>query len=115
MIAGHSHFVAINDGEVIGWSDVQPLLGEMRAHCGVLGIGIAKKARGQGIGRKLMETAIAKAKLRGLTRIGLTVRADNLVAQSLYKSMGFVVEGTQRKGWQLRGEYFDVYHMALVE
>jgi ribosomal protein S18 acetylase RimI-like enzyme len=39
----------------------------------------------------------------------------NVVAQSLYKSLGFSVEGLRRKAWQLRDEYFDVYQMARVE
>ena len=112
---GHSHFIAVGDGEVIGWCDVLPMFGEMRAHCGVLGLGVAKSARGKGVGRKLITAALAKARARGITRVELTVRADNLVAQSLYKSLGFAVEGLQHKAWQLRGEYFDVNHMALVE
>lgn len=112
---GHSHFVAIAGPEVIGWCDVLPLFGEMRVHCGVLGIGVAKAARGQGVGHKLILAALAKARAPGITRVELTVRADNLVAQSLYKSLGFVVEGLQHNAWQLRGEYFDVYQMALIQ
>lgn len=64
------------------------------------------------------ESSIArqrKARARGITRVELTVRADNLVAQSLYKSLGFVVEGVQHNAWQLRDEYFDVYQMALIQ
>ena len=34
--AGHAHFVAVNVGQVVGWCDVLPLMGQMRAHAGVL-------------------------------------------------------------------------------
>ncbi|UGQ46943.1 GNAT family N-acetyltransferase [Massilia endophytica] len=66
-------------------------------------------------GRSLIEAAIARAVDNGMSRIELTVRADNHVAQALYRSLGFEFEGTQRKAWRLRGEYFDVHHMALLK
>lgn len=112
---GHSHFVALLDEEVIGWCDVLPLFGEMRAHCGVLGLGVAKNYRGHGVGRKLITAALAKASVRGIERVELTVRVDNIAAQSLYKSLGFVVEGLQHNAWRLRSEYFDVYQMARLQ
>ncbi|MBM3116140.1 GNAT family N-acetyltransferase [Jeongeupia naejangsanensis] len=112
--SNHSHFVAVENGTVIGWCDVFPLPGEMRAHCGVLGIGVAKAFRGKGVGRTLIEAAIEKARNRGITRIELTVRADNLTARNLYEKLGFLVEGLQRNGWRLHGQYFDVHHMALI-
>jgi RimJ/RimL family protein N-acetyltransferase len=51
----------------------------------------------------------------GLTRIELTVHADNLRAIALYKSVGFQQEGVLRDASRIDGEYIDSLAMALVE
>ena len=112
---GHAHFVAIQDSQVLGWCDVLPLFGQMRSHVGVLGMGVTAAERGKGVGNALIRAAIAKAIDRGLSRVELTVHSENHVAQALYRSVGFVHEGTQRQGWHLDGQYFDVHRMAMVQ
>lgn len=112
---GHSHFVAVREHLILGWCDVLPLFGHMRSHAGVLGMGVSAAERGKGIGKALIQAAIAKATDRGLSRIELTVHSEYPVAQALYKSVGFVHEGTQRKGWYLDGHYFDVHYMARLQ
>jgi ribosomal-protein-alanine N-acetyltransferase len=42
-----------------------------------------------GIGRRLLEAAIAEGRLRGARTCVLEVRASNLIAQSLYVTYGF--------------------------
>ena len=112
--AGHIHFVAVRAERLVGWCDILPLIGQMRAHAGVLGMAVAADSRGQGIGRQLIQAALAQAAERSLTRVELTVHSENVNAQALYKSVGFELEGTQRRGWCLDGQYFDVHYMARV-
>jgi ribosomal protein S18 acetylase RimI-like enzyme len=112
---GYAHFVAIRDQCLVGWCDALPLPGQMRSHVGVLGMGVAAEERGKGVGRALIQAAIGKAADQGLSRIELTVHSENRVAQELYRSMGFVHEGTQREGWCLDGRCFDVYSMAKIQ
>ncbi|MCG8697110.1 MAG: GNAT family N-acetyltransferase [Bacteroidales bacterium] len=45
--------------------------------------------RGKGVGKALMNEIIAKAKSLDCGKITLEVREDNIVAQNLYKSVGF--------------------------
>lgn len=59
----------------------------------VLGIGLRERAQGLGWGRLLMEALLAEADARNLPQVYLTVLKDNLRAQNLYESVGFVVEG----------------------
>lgn len=108
------HFVALLDGAVVGWCDVLPVLGQAREHMGVLGIGLLPSARHRGLGRALMTAAIEKAWRRGLTRIELSVRADNLNARALYERMGFRHEGLQRQAFRVDGQYIDSHAMALL-
>jgi len=107
-------FVAVEDGNVVGWCDVLPRPGDARAHVGVLGIGLVPAARHRGIGRRLMQAAIAKAWAKGLTRIELSVRVDNANARALYEDLGFVLEGLNRNALRIDGQYFDNYAMALL-
>ena len=115
LAGGHSHFVAMQEQRVVGWCDVLPQMGQMRSHAGVLGMGVAANARGQGVGKALIQAAIAQAHARGLSRIELTVHSENHVAQGLYRSVGFVQEGTLRKAWFYNGQYFDVHLMAKLQ
>jgi len=52
-------------------------------------IAVSERSRGRGLGRQLMGRLLAEATDRGARSIFLEVRADNPVAQSLYRSLGF--------------------------
>ena len=112
--SGSPYFVAVADTKVVGWCDVSLLMGESRAHIGVLGVGLLPAFRHQGLGRKLMEAAIAKSWSNGLTRIELNVREDNHNAKSLYERLGFENEGLHRKGSVVGNEVHNVWAMALL-
>lgn len=108
------HFIAISDGKVIGWCDISSLHRPVFAHSGTLGIGILAPYRGQGIGGKLIHTALNRAKLIGLTRIELSVRENNKPAITLYKKFGFVVEGLHKNAVRIGTEYENHISMALL-
>src|SRR3954468_24173925 len=56
---GHPQFVAVSaNSEVVGWCDVIPLSRLSQAHRGVFGVGLLPQFRGQGIGTKLIRTAL---------------------------------------------------------
>ena len=107
-------YVALVDGEVAGWCDILPTHGEARAHVGILGIGLVPSARHRGLGAALMQATLAKAWSKGLSRIELTVRTDNLNAKALYERMGFKTEGLNRRAFLVDGAFYDTYSMALL-
>lgn len=53
---------------------------------------VAEPYRGQGLGRRLMETAEEWAIQQGLPRISLAVGSANRLGQRLYESLGYAVE-----------------------
>ena len=112
--ADSPYFVALSGEKVVGWCDVSPVMGESRAHIGVLGIGLLPEVRRKGVGRRLMEAAIARSWSKGLTRIELSVREDNLNAKVLYERLGFEVEGLRRQASVLGSDVHDVWAMALL-
>lgn len=114
LSADAPYFVALADERVVGWCDVSPVMGQSRSHIGILGIGLLAEARHQGLGARLLAAAIAKSWSKGLTRLELTVREDNLNAKALYEKFGFAHEGIRRRGSVVGNESHDVYAMALL-
>jgi len=111
---GMPRFVALSGGEVVGWCDVQRKHIPSMAHSGVLGMGVLAPHRGKGIGRALLAAALLAARERGMTRVELTVRTDNLRARKLYESFGFTVEGLCRAYMKVDGAEVDSYLMSLL-
>jgi RimJ/RimL family protein N-acetyltransferase len=112
---GFPQFVALAANDVVGWCDVIPKPRAVHAHSGVLGMGLLPEWRGQGHGRALIAATLDAARRFGLTRIELTVYADNVRAIALYRSVGFQQEGVLKDAALIDGVYLDSLLMALVE
>lgn len=111
---GWPHFVALDGKKMIGRCDIVGETRETQAHGATLGMGLLKDYRGQGIGRRLIEAAIAAAWAAGFKRIQLTVNADNAAGIALYRKVGFEAEGLFRKAARRPEGYIDVIPMALL-
>lgn len=107
--------VAVVDGEIAGYVRVAPATSlEATSHVlQIRGIAVDPALRGQGIGRVLVDAAIAEARRRGARRLTLRVFAPNEPARRLYESAGFVVEGVQREEFFLNDRYVDDILMAI--
>ncbi|HTR00530.1 MAG TPA: GNAT family protein, partial [Candidatus Acidoferrum sp.] len=79
-----------------------------------LGIGIEGPWRRQGLGERLMQTAIAFAREQpSLQWISLSTFAGNTAARALYQRLGFVEEGVLRDRFRLGGQVIDDVQMIL--
>jgi RimJ/RimL family protein N-acetyltransferase len=112
---GTPHFVAVEDGRVVGWCDVTPKTHETLRHSGVLGMGVAASHRGQGVGTALLRSTVDRAFSQGLTRVELIVREDNLPAVALYRRHGFELEGRLRRYLIVDGAAHDALQMARLK
>jgi ribosomal protein S18 acetylase RimI-like enzyme len=111
---GCPQYVAVAEGEVVGWCDLTPKDRPVYAHAGVLGMGLLPPFRGRGIGTRLMTTVLAAARRARLHRVELTVRETNVSAIALYAKMGFEVEGRFRDAIEVDGVYENVLGMARL-
>jgi len=59
----------------------------------VFSVAILEKHRGKGYSKQLMYSAIERAKQRGCTLMELNTEITNEVANNLYKSLGFELNG----------------------
>ncbi|WP_375786713.1 GNAT family N-acetyltransferase [Bradyrhizobium sp. Pha-3] len=111
---GFPQLVALADDEVVGWCDVRPKARPIHAHVGVLGMGLLPAFRGQGLGLRLIERALAASKRFGFHRVELTVRAENANAVALYRKVGFELEGRLRDDVCVDGVYGDLLVMGIL-
>lgn len=100
------------DGDVI--------VGHVGVHLeryGVAGLGmmVAEGWRGRGVGRALVDEAIASARALGAHKLALQVWPHNDIARRLYLRHGFEEEGVLRRQYRRRnGELWDAVVMGLV-
>ena len=50
----------------------------------------------------------------GIHRLELTVMTENRAGVSLYKKMGFEIEGTKKDSLLVDGEYKDEFYMSRI-
>ena len=108
-------FVAENeDSELVGYLIVIGGSVNRTKHSAYLVIGVLKEYRGVGIGTRLFQELDAWAKTKNLLRLELTAVTQNDPGLSLYKKMGFEIEGTKRKSLLIDGAFFNEYFMSKI-
>ena len=90
------HYLVAADGdEVVGYAGL--IAYDDEAH--VATIGVAGERQGEGIGARLLDALLAEADRRSPVVL-LEVRADNEVAQGLYRRRGFAEIGRRPRYYQ---------------
>jgi phosphinothricin acetyltransferase len=105
-------FVAARDGTVVGWVAAAPV-SDRCAYAGVLehSVYVDARERGQGIGRRLLETLIEHADSAGIWTIQSGIFPENVASVELHLRCGFRVVGTRERLGQLNGIWRDVLLM----
>jgi ribosomal-protein-alanine N-acetyltransferase len=98
------YFVAVADGEVIGYIGCMLVVGE--GH--ITTVGVAPEWHRRSIGTRLMLHLVRDVRAQGATALTLEVRVTNTGAQELYRRFGFAPAGI-RKNY-----YADVNEDAIV-
>lgn len=87
---------------------------KLRHKAWIFGVFVAPERRGQGLGRALMEAAVAWARgLEGVELLQLGVTATAAPALALYEAMGFERFGLEPRALKLGDQYHDEIHMQL--
>lgn len=102
------------DGRLAGTVAVEGEGREKTRHKALLiGMYVPERHRGRGLGRALVQAALAYASARpGTLRVQLTVTAGNVAAERLYTSCGFVAWGTEPMAIRVGDRFLDKVHMA---
>jgi ribosomal protein S18 acetylase RimI-like enzyme len=100
LISGNSFYVVEVDGGVRGFYRAARHQGRAR-HAAYLGtFAVAPETRGTGLARAIIETALSRLNADGVTRVELTLEADNKRALNFYTKLGFELEGTLRSAYK---------------
>jgi phosphinothricin acetyltransferase len=105
-------FVAVRDGALVGWVAAGPV-SDRCVYTGVLehSVYVDARARGHGIGRRLLATLIATAEAAGIWTIQSGIFPENVASVELHRRCGFRVVGTRERLGQLNGVWRDVLLM----
>ncbi len=84
-----AYFVLDDGGEVVGGAGFGPLSDDDRSTCELRKMYLRPGARGSGLGRRLLEHVLERARAAGYRRCYLETMATMQRARALYASMGF--------------------------
>lgn len=87
-------FVAKDGERIAGCATLCPFVSPTGRKASIEDVVVSTEYRGRGIGRKLVEAAIEKAKEFSPVTIQLTSRPSRVAANHLYQSMGFIQKDT---------------------
>lgn len=101
----HSRLVALApDGTVLGWAALSPVSGRC-VYGGVaeLSIYIAAEARGQGVGRQLLQALIQESEVNGIWTLQAGTFEENAASIGLHTQAGFRIIGHRERIGQHHG------------
>ena len=110
---GHSRLVAVdNAGTVVGWAALSPVSGRC-VYGGVaeISIYIAAEARGQGVGRQLLQALIAASEAHGIWTLQAGTFQENTASIGLHTQAGFRVIGHRERIGQHHGVWRNTVQM----
>jgi phosphinothricin acetyltransferase len=98
-------------GALLGWVAVSPY-SRRAVYAGVVeeSVYVAAAARGQGIGRALLEALIASTEAAGIWTLQAGIQAENTASLALHERVGFRRVGVrERIGRDVTGRWRDVW------
>lgn len=108
------YMVAEKDGQILAFAGAWLIFEE--GH--ITNIAVSKEARGQGIGTAITKELMQYAANLGVQYLTLEVRKSNLVAQKMYRALGFIQLGVRKRYYEDNNEdalLLVCQHMPEVE
>jgi L-amino acid N-acyltransferase YncA len=104
--------VARSGDQIIGWATLSPVSGRC-VYAGVasLSIYVAETARGQGVGKALLQALIEASEQQGIWTLEAGIFPENAASIALHKSCGFREVGRRERIGQMDGVWRDVVFM----
>jgi L-amino acid N-acyltransferase YncA len=96
------------DGRVVGFARVSPYSDRcVYEGVGEHGVYVGREARGQGVGRRLLEALAAESERHGLYKLTSRIFTTNQASLAAHRAAGFEEIGIQRRHGRLDGEWKD--------
>lgn len=107
-------FVAEIENKLVGYLMAIGSKPKRIRHSVYIVAGVTRENSGKGIGTQLFKELENWAKTIGVIRLELTVRINNTSAISLYKKLGYEIEGIKRAACIMDGNLVDSYYMSKI-
>jgi L-amino acid N-acyltransferase YncA len=106
--------VAERLGELVGWAALSPA-STRRCYAGVVEntVYVARAARGQGVGGRLLERLVEHAKEAGIWTIQTSIFPENRASLALHERCGFRVVGIRERIAKRDGSWRDTLFLEL--
>lgn len=106
--------IAEEEGRIVGYLEARGGEFKRNRHNARIIMGVLQDYTGRGIGTSLMKEAENWARQHGIRRLELTVMKHNQRAISLYKKMGFFIEGERKRSLLVEGKFVEELYMAKL-
>jgi ribosomal protein S18 acetylase RimI-like enzyme len=100
------------EGDLVGYALVGP--DSNNGEAWLLGLAVSARHRGKGLGKQLMERAVAMMLEAKIADGYITVRPDNAAAFRLYQEFGFTQVGDEVENYYGNGERRKVLHRSFA-
>jgi L-amino acid N-acyltransferase YncA len=100
--------IALIDNHIVGWAALSSV-SNRQVYQGVaeVSIYIATSARGQGIGRHLMQALVNSSEEAGIWTLQSSVFPENEASVALHRAFGFRIVGTRERIAKMHGKWRD--------
>jgi len=105
---GHSRWVAVGTGGLLGWAALSPV-SRRSCYAGVaeISVYVSAEARGQGVGRRMLQALVESAESAGIWTLQAGIFAENVASLRLHESCGFRFVGRRERIARLAGRWRD--------
>lgn len=108
------HFLAILNGEHVGYLIVTGNETKRATHRAALLLGIQVDAQGKGIASSLLQKAEEWAITKAISRLELTVSEENTPARKLFEKIGYEPEGIRKNSIIINNKLHNEIYMAKI-
>lgn len=105
-------FIALEGDKIVGYLGLKRSHLLKIRHVADFTVGILEGYKRRKIATQLIKFAENWAKQKDIKRMTLKVSEDNIPAISLFKKMGFLLEGTLKHSVNKNGKFYDSFMMA---
>ena len=104
----NSRLVAIEDETVLGWAALTAVSGRcVYAGVGEVSVYVSNKAKGKGIGKKLLNALIEESEKNNFWTLQAGIFPENIASVKIHEDCGFRIIGKRERIGQMNGQWRD--------